>query len=145
MKLINKKAYHEYNILETLEAGIRLTGPEVKSIRGGRLNLTGSFVRVLGNEAYVINMQIPPYEFARIMDYDDKRTRKLLIHKKELISLKMKLAEQGLTAVPLSVYTKQNLIKVEIGIVKGKKTWDKREALKKKDIQKDIDRALRNK
>src|SRR3989344_7476893 len=101
MKIINRRAFHDYNILETFETGIVLTGGEVKSVRGERITLEGSFVKIVGSEIYLVNAQIFPYPFARPENYDPKRTRKLLLHKREIVSLKSKLASTDLTLVPL--------------------------------------------
>lgn len=127
MKIVNKKAHFEYEILERLEAGVTLTGAEVKSIKGGHATLEGSFVRIVGSEAYLVNAQIFPYTFARPEGYDPKRTRKLLLHKSELIRLKSKLDGANLTLVPLAWYTKGPFVKLEIGLARGKKQYEKRE------------------
>src|SRR3990170_2073006 len=127
MKIFNKKATYEYTILERFEAGVNLTGAEVKSIKGGHAQLAGSFVRIIGSEAYLVNAQIFPYIYARPEGYDPKRTRKLLLHKAELIRLKSKLEGANLTLVPLSWYTRGPLIKLEVGLARGKKQYEKRE------------------
>lgn len=149
MKIVNRRAYHDYHILEKLEAGIHLTGPEVKSIKGGHMSLDGAFVRIIGSEAYLVNAQIFPYEFARPPaggeNYDPRRTRKLLLHKKETIALKTKTEQGGLTLVPISCYNKAGFIKLKIALAKGKKKYEKREALKKKDLQRQIEEELRGK
>jgi len=134
MKIINRKFNREYKELETIEAGIVLTGAEVKSVRAGRLKLDDSFVRIMGNEAYLINAQISVYEYARADGYDQKRTRKLLLHKKELLRLKTKMTSAGLTLAPKSCYNKGPLIKLEIALVKGRKDIEKRKLEKKRDI-----------
>ncbi len=136
MKIINRKFHREYQELEKYEVGVVLYGAEVKSIRDGRLKLDDAFVKILGSEAYLVNAQIPLYEYARIPDYDSKRTRKLLLHKKELIRLKTKIASGGsLTLAPVSCYNKGNLIKLEIALVKGRKDIEKRRLEKKRDIE----------
>lgn len=145
MKITNRRAFYDYQILERFEAGINLTGPEVKSVKGGRADLTGSFVRVVGSEIYLVNAKIFPYEYARPEGFDEHRTRKLLLHKKEIIALKSKTEGSNLTLVPLSLYTKNGLIKVEIGLGKGKKQYEKRESLKRKDLEREVEVALRNK
>jgi|SRR3989338_9113488 len=145
MKISNRRAHYDYQILDKIEAGIQLTGPEVKSVKGEKASLTGAFVKILGTEAYLVNALIPLYEYARPQDYEERRTRKLLLHKKELIALKTKMASTNLTLVPVSLYTKNGLIKVEIGLAKGKKQFEKRESIKKKDLQREVERELREK
>lgn len=135
MKIINRKFHREYYELEKYEVGIVLSGAEVKSIRKGRLQLEDAFVKIVGNEAFLINAQIPLYEYAKISEYDLKRSRKLLLHKKELLRLKTKIAGGGsLTLAPLSCYNKGKLIKLEIALVKGRKDVEKRRLEKKRDI-----------
>lgn len=145
MKIVNSKALFDYNILDRFEAGIHLTGSEVKSIRGGHAKLEGSFVRIIGSEAYLVGAEIYPYQFARLENYDAKRTRKLLLHKKEIISLKSKLDGSKLTAVPLSWYTHGPRIKLEIGLARGKRQYEKREAKKREDIKRDLEQEYRGK
>lgn len=145
MKVTNRRAFYDYQILDKLEAGIRLTGPEVKSVKGERVSLTGSFVKIIGSEAYLVNALIPLYEYARTPDYDERRTRKLLLHKSQLIALKTKLASTSLTLVPLSLYTKDGLIKLEVGLAKGKKAFEKREAIKRRDLERELRTDLRGK
>ncbi|MCX8008917.1 MAG: SsrA-binding protein SmpB [Patescibacteria group bacterium] len=145
MNIQNTKALLEYTIQETLEAGIVLSGQEVKSLRGGHGNLDGSFVKIIGSEAYLMGAQIYPYSFARVEGYDPRRTRKLLLHKKEILRLKQKLDAGGLTIVPLRWYTIGQNIKLEIGIAKGKKQYEKRDILKKRDIQRELERQFRGK
>lgn len=144
MKIDNRKAFFEAEILERIEAGIKLTGAEVKAARAGHIDLTGSFVRILGAEAYLVNANIFPYEYARPENYDPRRTRKLLLHKKELIALKAKMDGQKLTLVPISLYTTHNLIKLELALGKPKKKVDKRRDLKQKTINRDIEEALKS-
>ncbi|MBI5127253.1 SsrA-binding protein SmpB [Candidatus Roizmanbacteria bacterium] len=134
MKIINRKFNREYQGIERVEAGIVLTGAEVKSVRSGRLNLDDSFVKILESGPHLINAQIPIYEYARLPDYDPKRSRKLLLHKKELLRLKTKMASGGLTLAPVSCYNKGPLIKLEIALVKGRKDIEKRKLEKKRDI-----------
>ncbi|OGG27817.1 SsrA-binding protein, partial [Candidatus Gottesmanbacteria bacterium RIFCSPLOWO2_01_FULL_48_11] len=145
MKIINKKALHEYTIQDRFEAGIHLLGMEVKSVKGGHASLEGAFVRIIGAEAYLVNAQIFPYLYARPEAYDPKRTRKLLLHKNELISLKSKVEGSNLTLVPLSWYTKGPLIKLEIGIARGKKQYEKREAKKREDMRRELEVEYRGK
>ncbi|OGG11722.1 SsrA-binding protein [Candidatus Gottesmanbacteria bacterium RBG_13_45_10] len=145
MKIVNKKATFDYTISERLEAGIQLTGAEVKSIRSGHASLEGSFVRVIGSEAYLVNAQIFPFQYARPEGYDPKRTRKLLLHRRELISLHSKSEGAHLTLVPLSWYTKGPFIKLEIGVAKGKKEYEKRETIKKRDHRRELEKEYRGK
>lgn len=145
MKIVNRSALHDYTIEDHLEAGIKLIGPEVKSVKGSRVSLTGAFVRIIGSEAYLVNAQIQPYLFARIEDYDPRRTRKLLFSKKEIISLKSKIEGSGLTLVPLALYTKHGLVKVEVGVARGKRQYEKRAALKEKQLKRELMRSYRSK
>jgi len=142
MKIVNKKAFFDYQISERIEAGINLNGAEVKAIRLGMADLKGSFVKIIGSEAYLINAKIFPYKYARPEDYDERRTRKLLLHKKEIITLKGRTEGSNLTIVPLSIYTTKNFIKVELGLGKGKKEYQKKEAKKKKDIQRYVEKEI---
>ncbi|MCL4352935.1 SsrA-binding protein SmpB [Patescibacteria group bacterium] len=139
MKIANKRAFFDYKILERFESGIVLTGPEVKAIRLGHADLTGSHVRIIGSECYLVNAKIFPYQYARPENYDEKRTRKLLLHKKEIISLKSKIEGQGLTIVPLSLYTSSAFIKLELALAKGKRKFEKKEAIKKRDLARELD------
>lgn len=145
MKIFNRRAFHDYQILDTYEAGISLTGPEVKSIKGDRMTLSGSFVKVMGNEIYLVNAQIYPYPFARPEGYDSKRSRKLLLHKKEIISIKTKISSSNLTLIPLECYNTHGFIKLKIGLAKGRKEFEKREKIKNRDTQRDIARMMRGK
>ncbi len=142
MKIANKRAFFDYSILEKFEAGINLYGAEVKAVRLGHADLTGSHVRIMGSEAYLINAKIFPYKYSRPENYDEQRTRKLLLHKNEIIALKSKTEGQNLTLVPLSMYTTKTFIKVEIALGKGKKQYDKKESIKKKDIQREVEQEL---
>lgn len=143
MKIINRRARHDYEILQTYETGIKLTGPEVKSAKGGRMSLEGAFVKIIGSEVYLVNTQIFPYPFARQEGYDPKRSRKLLLHKREIISLKTKLASANLTLVPLECYNKRGFVKMKIGLARGKKKYEKREKIKKKDLEREVERTLK--
>jgi SsrA-binding protein len=145
MKIFNKKATFEYEILERFEAGVNLTGAEVKSIKGGHAQLTGAFVRIIGSEGYLVNAQIFPYIYARPEGYDPKRTRKLLLHKAELIRLKSKLDGANLTLIPLSWYTKGPLVKLEVGLARGKKEYEKREGKRREDQRRELERDYRGK
>lgn len=142
MKISNKRAFYDYLITDKFEAGINLIGAEVKAIKLGHADLTGSYVRIIGSEAYLVNAKIFPYEYARPEGYDERRTRKLLLHKREIISLKSKTDGANLTLVPISLYDKHGLIKLEVGIGKGKKQYDKKEVKKKKDIEREIESDL---
>ena len=137
MELKNKKAYFDYYILEEIEAGIALLGTEIKSIRKGSVDLKDTFVNIKNNEAYLLNMYIAKYEEGNIFNHDERRTRKLLLHKKEILKLKEKTKQEGLTIIPLKLYFKKDKVKVLIGICKGKKLYDKRASLKEIDLQKE--------
>jgi len=139
----NKKAYHDYFIEDTYEAGIVLQGTEIKSIRSGRLNLKDSYARVEKGEVFLHNMHISPYEQGNRYNHDPLRTRKLLLHKKEIAKLVGITKEQGYSLVPLKIYFKNGYAKVLIGLAKGKKNYDKREDLKQKEAKRDIERAFR--
>ena len=139
----NRKARHEYHILEKYEAGVALKGSEVKSIREGNVSIKESYVRFLGHELFITGMHIAEYENRGYDDVQSVRDRKLLLHRKELNKLKSKVDEKGVTMVPLSIYLKKNLIKVEFGLAKGKKLWDKRKDKMDKDIKRNIDRKLK--
>ncbi len=145
MRILNKKATFEYEILERIEAGVALSGAEVKSIKSGHAELTGAFVRIIGSEAYVVNAQIYPYTYARPEGYDPKRTRKLLLHKAELLRLKSKLEGANLTLIPLSWYTKGPLVKLEIGLARGKREYEKREVKRRQDQKLELEREFRGK
>jgi SsrA-binding protein len=144
-KIINRKATFDYTIEDTYEAGIQLLGAEVKSIKGGRMSLEGSFVKIIGYDLFLVNAEIYPYPFARPEGYDSKRTRKLLLHKKQIISLISKMQSSNLTLIPLECYTTKGWIKVKIALAKGKKEYEKREKIRKRDIDRDIRREIRGK
>ncbi|WP_249028895.1 SsrA-binding protein SmpB [Tannockella kyphosi] len=147
MKIIsnNKKAYHDYFIEDTYEAGIELLGTEIKSVRLGSVNLKDSFVRIKNEEAFIENMHISPYEQGNRFNHEPLRTRKLLLHKKEILKLSQKLKEDGLTIVATKLYFGHgSKVKVEIALAKGKKLYDKRQDLKEKDAKRDIEKALKN-
>jgi len=145
MSLIqNKKAHFNYEILEKTEAGIELLGFEVKSLKNGQGNLEGSHITIRGNEAFVIGMQIPPYQPANTpKDYEPTRNRRLLLTKKEILDLAKTEAQKGLTIIPISVYNKGRKLKLEIAVVRGKKKFDKRETIKKRDVDREIRRSLK--
>jgi SsrA-binding protein len=141
----NRKARFNYEILSTYEAGMELLGTEVKSVRAGRMSLEGAFVIVRGGEAYLINGNIPPYQIKNApKNYDPLRNRKLLLTKKEIAELAGSEKNKSLTIVPISVYNKGRKIKIEIGLVKGKKKYDKRETIKKRDTERELRRTLKN-
>ena len=137
---VNRRAWHDYSVLEKIECGIALTGTEVKVLRAGAGSLTGAYGAVLGGELYVVQMHIPVYEFGNRFNHDPKRNRKLLVHRKEVRELKMKTEAKGLTLIPLKVYLKKGRIKLELGVCRGKALHDKRETLKKKSVDRDLDR-----
>jgi len=140
---VNRRAYHDYFIDEKMEAGIMLTGSEVKSVRNGRTNLRDGFVRIDGNEAWLENVHISPYAQANLMNHEPMRPRKLLLHRKEIASLIGKVRQKGYTLIPLRVYFARNRAKVEVGLARGKKQYDKREAIAERDAKRDIARAMR--
>ncbi|AKG03958.1 MULTISPECIES: SsrA-binding protein SmpB [Salimicrobium] len=141
----NKKARHDYFIEETFEAGIVLQGTEIKSIRNGRINLKDSFARVNRHgEMYIHNMHISPYEQGNIYNHDPTRARKLLLHRKEIDKLIGQTQQKGYSIVPLKVYIKNGVAKVLIGLARGKKKYDKREALKQKQVKREMDRAIKD-
>lgn len=140
----NKKARHDYTVLETFEAGIVLQGTEIKSIRQGRINLKDGFARVRNGEVFLHNVHISPYEQGNLFNHDPLRTRKLLLHKKQIQKLIGETKNTGVTLVPLKVYLKDGYAKVLIGLAKGKRSYDKREALKRKDIDRQIQRTLKD-
>lgn len=145
VKLIanNKKAYHDYFILETYEAGISLAGTEVKSMRMGKCSIKESFIRIENGEVFVYGMHISPYEKGNIFNKDPIRVRKLLLHRQEINKLLGKMKEKGMTLVPLKVYLKGSLVKVEIGLAKGKKLYDKRADIAKKDQAREAQRDFK--
>ena len=145
MKITNRKASFDYQLIDRFEAGINLVGAEVKAVREGHVDLTGSFARIIGNEVFLIHAKIFPYQHARPETYDTSRTRKLLLHKKEIISLKGKMDGANLTVVPVSMYTTHGLIKVELATAKSKKKFDKKESIKRQDIDRDTERELKRK
>ena len=144
MKINNKRAFYDFELLETFEAGINLQGQEVKAVREGHADLTGSFARIVGSEAYLVNAKIFPYEYARTTDYDQSRTRKLLLHKKQIISIKAKTDGANLTIVPVSLYTTRNLIKVELALGKSRKQFNKREQKKRRDLDRETQALLKS-
>lgn len=140
----NKKASFDYFLETRYEAGIELVGTEVKSIKLGKVSIKESFVRIIKNEVFILNMNVTGYEFGNIHNIDEKRPRKLLLNRKEIEKLKEKTSIKGYTIVPVSIYSKNRLVKVEIALAKGKKNYDKRESLKEKTIKREIEREHRN-
>ena len=139
----NRAARHEYFVLESYEAGIELYGTEIKSIRNGAVNLKESWADIQDGQVFVYGMHISPYEKGNIFNKDPFRARRLLLHKKEINKLAGKIKQEGLTLVPLSLYFKNQYVKIELGLCKGKKLYDKREAAAKQDAKRTIDRALK--
>ncbi|MCX7839848.1 MAG: SsrA-binding protein SmpB [Anaerolineae bacterium] len=139
----NRKAHHDYHIEETYEAGIALTGTEIKSVRAGSVNLRDSYAQVKNGELWLLNTHIAPYEPASRQNVDPYRDRKLLMHRHEIMRLQGRVQEKGYTLVPLRMYLKKNRVKVEIGLARGKRQYDKREAISKRDAAREIERALK--
>jgi len=139
---VNKKVFHDYKISETLEVGIKLIGPEVKSVKEGAISLKESFVMIDGGELFIKNLHISPYKFARNDSYNPTRDRKLLANKKEIDSLYGAIKEKGMMIIPVKVYLKNGIIKLEIGLAKSKKKWDKREDIKKRDLNKEAKKGI---
>ena len=147
IKLIakNPTAYHNYTISETFEAGIVLTGTEIKSIRNGKVNIKDTYITIKNGEAFIYGMHISPYEFGNINNKDPLRTRKLLVHKREIDRLYASIKQKGVSLVPIELYfNNNNKVKVKVGMGKGKKLYDKREDMAKRDAEMKIDRALKN-
>lgn len=138
---VNRKAWHDYTVLDKIECGIELTGTEVKVVRRGEATLAGSYGAVLGGELFVVQMNIPVYAFGNRFNHDPKRNRKLLVHAKEIQLLKMKTEAKGLTLVPLRLYLKKGRIKLELGVARGKNMHDKRDSLKEKAVRRDMERS----
>lgn len=134
MEIKNKKAYFDYFVLKEIEAGIVLTGTEIKSIRKGSASLSDTYIRIKNNEAYLLNMYIAKYEEGNRFNHDERRTRKLLLHKNEINRLYDEVRLNGITLVPLKLYFKENKVKVLVGLCRGKKLYDKRETIKKRDL-----------
>ncbi len=142
---VNRKARHDYHILDTYEAGLALKGTEVKSLREGKVSLRESFAQFENNELYIMNMHISPYAFGNIFNVNPKRKRKLLLHQREIDRLRGQVQEKGLTLVPLRMYFKRGHAKIELALAKGKKLYDKRRTLAEKDAQREVERELKNK
>lgn len=144
-KIINRRVRYDYHLLEKFEAGLVLSGAEVKSIKAGKINLNESFVKIIAGEAWLINAYVNPYSYADNRDYDPKRNRKLLLQKNELLKLTQQTKEKNLTIVPVACYTKKRRIKLEIALARGKKKHDRREAKRKKAIQREVEQTLKDK
>ncbi|MEG0025911.1 MAG: SsrA-binding protein SmpB [Bacilli bacterium] len=144
MEINNRKARYDYEIFDTYEAGIVLCGTEIKSIRNGKANLKDSYAIVKNDEVLLLNMHISPYDFGNVFNHEETRTRKLLLHKKEIKKIKVKLETKGYTLIPIKLYFKKNYVKILLGIAKGKHTYDKRESLKEKDMLRNVQRELKN-
>jgi SsrA-binding protein len=140
---VNRRATHDYFIDERIEAGLVLTGTEIKSIREGRVNLREGYARVVGNEAWLVNVHIAPYEQGNRYNHEPLRDRKLLLHRDEIATLIGKVRQRSYTLIPMQLYLKNGRAKVELGLARGKKQFDKRESIAKREAQRDIDRALR--
>lgn len=145
MEIINRQASHNYFIEDRIEAGIALTGTEIKSIRNGKCNIKDSYAIIKNYEVYLLNTHISEYEQGNIFNHEETRTRKLLLHKKEILKLNNKLTLEGYTLIPLRIYFKKNIAKVELGLCKGKHTFDKKEALKEKDIKRELSKEIKYK
>ncbi len=143
MEIINRRARHDYFIEDTYEAGIVLTGTEIKSIRAGSCNIKDCYGIVKNNEVFLLNMFIGQYKEGNIFNHEETRSRKLLLHKKEIKKIKESLEEKGLTLIPIKLYFKDNLLKVELGICRGKKDYDKRESIKERDIKREMEKNLK--
>ena len=144
MEILNRKASFNYFIQEEIECGIALTGTEIKSIREGKANIKDSYAIIKNNECFLLNMHITKYKEGNIFNHEENRTRKLLLHRKEILKLKNSLELEGLTLIPLKLYFKGNKLKVSLGICKGKKLYDKRESLKEKDQNREKSRLMKN-
>jgi SsrA-binding protein len=139
----NRKALHDYSIEDTYEAGVALTGTEIKSVRAGRVNLRDGFVQIRNGEAWLLNVHISPYDFGNRENHEPKRERKLLLHHQEIRRLQSKVAERGWTIVPLRMYLRAGLAKIEIGLARGKRLYDKRDAVAERDMDRDLEREIK--
>jgi len=145
MRTVNRKARSFYQVLETIQAGIELKGPEVKSIREGKADISEAFVRIKDGEAWLFNAHVHPFKGSEKLGIDPTRPRKLLLHKSQILSLQHKVSQKGLTMIPLLLYTTPRLIKAEIALARAKKKFEKRETLKRRDIEREIERELKGK
>ena len=141
---VNRRARHDYFIDETFEAGMVLTGSEVKSLRDGRANLKDSYARIAKGEAFLVNAHISPYPAANQFNHEPTRARKLLLHKREIRRLTGRISERGLTLIPLRLYFKKGRVKAELGLARGKKLYDKRETMRKRAVQREVERSLKS-
>jgi SsrA-binding protein len=139
----NRRARHEYHILDSLEAGLALTGTEVKSIRQGGVSLSEAYARFRDGEAWLLGMHVPPYKQGSFSNVDPNRPRKLLLHKEQIADLQSRVKEKGLTIVPLRMYFTRGMVKVQLGLARGKKQWDKREDIAKRDVEREMQRHVR--
>ena len=144
MEILNRKAKHDYFVEDTYEAGIALTGTEIKSIRAGNCNIKDSYGLVKNGEVFLLNMFVGQYKEGNIFNHEETRSRKLLLHKKEIRKIEKSREEKGLTLIPLKLYFKDNKLKVLLGVCRGKKDYDKRESIKQRDIKKEVARNLKN-
>jgi len=142
MKIFNRKSRFEYQLFDKVEAGISLDGQETKGVFLGNLNLDDAFVKIEGGQAFLINAHIPQYASARVFGYDPKRTRRLLLHKREALALETKMKQKNLLLVPVSCYNKGRRIKIELALARGKRKFEKKESIKKKDLQRDLARGV---
>ncbi len=140
----NRKARYDYEIIDSYEAGVVLLGTEVKSIRNGMVNLADSYAKFIQNELWLVNMHVSEYRFGNVHNHDPRRSRKLLLHKKELKKLESAIREKGLTLIPMKLYLKNGKVKIDIGLCKGKKLYDKRESIKEKEMDRDMRRIAKN-
>jgi len=143
MEIVNRQAHFNYFVEETYEAGIVLTGTEIKSIRNGKCNIKDSYAIIKNNEIYLLNTHISPYEQGNNFNHEETRTRKLLLHKKEILKLNNKMILEGYTLIPLKIYFKNSKAKVLIGLCKGKKTYDKKQTLKEKDLERELNKSTK--
>lgn len=144
MEILNRKARHDYCFEEVMEAGIELTGTEIKSIRNGGCSIKDCYGIVKNHEVYLLNMYVAPYKEGNIFNHDEVRTRKLLLHKKQIYKIEEMINQQGLTLVPVKLYFKNNILKVGLAVARGKKNYDKREVIKERDIKRSVDKMLKN-
>ena len=145
MEILNRKARYDYEIFDRFEAGIVLTGTEIKSIRNGNANLKDSYAVIKGNEVFILGMHISEYKEGNIFNHEETRTRKLLLHKKEILKIEDKINIKGYTLIPIKLYFDKGKAKIELGIAKGKHTYDKKETIKQRDIERETQKMLKNK
>ena len=143
MEIVNRQARFNYQIFDTFEAGIVLTGTEIKSIRNGKANIKDSYATIKNGEVFLLNMHISAYDEGNRFNHSETRTRKLLLHKKEILKLNDKIRLDGFTLVPLKLYFKKNIVKIELGLAKGKKDYDKRESIKERDIKRELEKKYK--